>query len=95
MYVETVYPIRARKLNPHCVKNDAKLRSGVRDLEQDKHQLLHRVQSVRTSLIYNTMKNVKKRAFSQYLATIEGKYYYYKMIKNLSVIANKQRRIRD
>jgi len=38
----------ARKLNQRCVQNDAKLRSGVRDLEPNKHQLLHRIQSIRT-----------------------------------------------
>ncbi len=32
--------------------NDAKLRSGVKDLEQNKHQLLHRIASIKTPLIY-------------------------------------------
>jgi len=38
-------------------KSDAKLRSGIRDLEQNKHQLLHRIQSVWTSLIYNIISS--------------------------------------
>jgi len=37
-------------------KSDAKQSSGVADLEQNKHQLLHRLQSIRTSLIYNIMR---------------------------------------
>ena len=48
-----VYLIWARKLNQHCVKSDAKQRSGVRDPKQNKHQLLHRIASVWTSPIYN------------------------------------------
>jgi len=39
-----------------CI-SDAKLRSGIRDLEQNKHQLLHRIQSLWTSLIYNKAAN--------------------------------------
>jgi len=35
-------------------KNDAKQRSGVKDLRQNKHQLLHRITSIKTPLIYNT-----------------------------------------
>jgi hypothetical protein len=39
---------------PTLCKSDTKQRYGVRDLEPNKHQLLHRIQSIRTSLIYNT-----------------------------------------
>jgi len=34
-------------------KSDAKSRSGVQDLKGNKHQLLHRIASVQTTLIYN------------------------------------------
>ncbi len=37
---------------PTLCKSDAKPRSG--DLKQNKHQLLHRIESVQTSLIYNS-----------------------------------------
>jgi len=37
-----------------CI-NNAKLRSGMNNLEQNKHQLLHRIASVKTPLIYNTI----------------------------------------
>ncbi len=38
-----------------CI-NNAKLRPGVKDLERNKHQLLHRIASVKTPLIYNKVK---------------------------------------
>jgi hypothetical protein len=38
-------------------KSDAKPRSGVRDLKQNKHQLLHRIASVWATLIHNTNVN--------------------------------------
>jgi hypothetical protein len=34
-------------------KSDAKPRSVIRDLKQNKHQLVHRLANVRTTLIYN------------------------------------------
>jgi len=41
------------KETPTLCINDAKLRSGVKDLVWNKHQLLHRITSVKTPLIYN------------------------------------------
>ncbi len=38
---------------PKLCKSDTKLRSGIRYHEWNKHQLLHRIQNIRTSLIYN------------------------------------------
>ncbi len=35
-----------------CI-NDAKPRSSIKDLRQNKHQLLHRITSVKTTLIHN------------------------------------------
>jgi len=40
---------------PTLCKSDGKQRFGVRDLEWNKHQLLHRIQSVWHSLIYNNL----------------------------------------
>ena len=43
-----------------CI-NDSKLRSRVKDLERNKHQLLHRIASLTTPLIYNISNwNVNK-----------------------------------
>jgi len=36
-------------------KRNAKPRLGVRDLKQNKHQLLHRLANIWTTLIYNTI----------------------------------------
>ncbi len=46
-----------KETQPKLCKSDAKLRAGIRDLdlEQNKHQLLHRIRSIQTSLIYNRM----------------------------------------
>jgi hypothetical protein len=41
--------------------NDAKLRSGIGDLRWNKHQLLHRITSVKTPLIYNISPKVCQR----------------------------------
>ncbi len=46
------YLIWGKEMQPKLYKSDTKLGSGVRDLEQNKHQLLHRIQSVWTSLSY-------------------------------------------
>jgi len=42
-----------RETQPTLYISDAKLRSGIQDLERNKHQLLHRIASVKTPLIYN------------------------------------------
>jgi len=43
---KTVYPIWDKETRPTLCKSDAKPRSGIRDLKQNKHQLLHRIASV-------------------------------------------------
>ncbi len=43
----------SKETKPKQCISDAKPRSGIRDLEWNKHQLLHRIQSIQTSLIYN------------------------------------------
>ncbi len=43
-----------KETQPKLFKIDSKLRSGVRYCYTNKHQLLNRIQSVRTSLIFNT-----------------------------------------
>jgi len=46
MYKQSI--LLGRGNSTHTVyKSDAKLRSGVKDLERNKHQLLHRIQSIR------------------------------------------------
>jgi len=50
----------ARKLNQVCVKSNAKPGSGTRDLKQNKHQLLHRIASILSTLIYNNILLPKK-----------------------------------
>jgi len=55
---ETVYLTRARKLDRRCIKG--RQGSGV-DLitqETNKHQLIHRITSVETPLIYKSIKEV-------------------------------------
>ena len=51
-----------KETQPTLCINDPKLRSGVEDLRQNKHQLLHRIASVKTPLIYNCM-SVKRTQF--------------------------------
>jgi len=53
MYKRSIFLGREETWHKLC-KSNAKLRSGIRDLERNKHQLLHRIQSIWTSLIYNT-----------------------------------------
>ena len=40
---------------------DAKPRSGVKDLKQNKHQLLHRITSVKTPLLYKLSSQKRKK----------------------------------
>ncbi len=42
-----------KETQPTQCKSDAKPRSGIRDLKQNKHQLLHRIASFWITLIYN------------------------------------------
>jgi len=44
-----------KETRPKLCINDAKLRSGILDLERNKHQLLHRIASVKTPPIYNNI----------------------------------------
>jgi len=44
-----------KETQPTLCKSDTKPRSGIRDLKQNKHQLLHRLASVWTTLIYNSL----------------------------------------
>jgi len=52
-YVQNGLSHSGEETQPKLCINDAKLRSGVLDLERNKHQLLHRIASVKTPLTYN------------------------------------------
>jgi len=54
-----------KETGPTLCKSDFKLGSGFRDLKQNKHLLLHRIQSIRTSLIYNTLHLVSLAVFGK------------------------------
>ncbi len=61
-----------------CI-NNAKLRSGVRDQEWNKDQLLHRIQSVWTSLIYNKYSTLY--LFDVYLCGLDWYFLRTKSFK--------------
>jgi len=48
-----------KETRPTLCINDAKLRSGIQDLEQNKHQLLHIIARIKTPLIYNIMTTLE------------------------------------
>jgi len=74
-YVQNGLSYSGKETWPKLCINDAKLRSGVLDLEQNKHQLLHRITSVKTPLIYNTYKNKIKVQCNE-LILYSKKHYY-------------------
>jgi len=47
-YVQNGLSYSGEETQPTLCLNDAKLRSSVKDLERNKQQLLHRIQSIRT-----------------------------------------------
>jgi hypothetical protein len=53
-YIQNGLSYSGRETWPTLCINDANPRSGVKDLKQNKHQLLHRITIVKTPLIYNT-----------------------------------------
>jgi len=50
-YVQNALSYLGEETRPKLCINNTKLRSGVLDLERNKHQLLHRITSVKTPLI--------------------------------------------
>jgi len=66
---KTVYRIRPRKLTQAVYKQR---QAKILDLEQNKHQLLHRIASVKTPLIYNILTKLHnlKVLFSQDMVVI-------------------------
>jgi len=52
-----------KETRPKLCRNDAKLRSGILDLERNKHQLLHRIASVKTPLTYNKTSGGHRSSF--------------------------------
>ncbi len=53
-YVQNGLSYSGKETQPMLCINNAKLRSGVKDMKQNKHELLHRITSIKTPLIYNT-----------------------------------------
>jgi len=55
-YVQNGLSYSGKETRPMLCINDAKLRSGIQNLERNKHQLLHRITSIKdtTNLQYNT-----------------------------------------
>jgi len=58
-YVRNGLSYLGKETQPKLCINDAKLKAGILDLEQNKHQLLHRIASIKTPLVYNMMFNFK------------------------------------
>jgi len=67
-YVQNGLSYFGEETRPKLCINDTKLRSGVLDLERNKHKLLHRITSVKTPLTYN--KTSGHHRFQGYLSRI-------------------------
>ena len=52
-YVQSGLSYSGKETQPPLCITDAKPKCGIEDFRQNKHQLLHRVTSVKTPLIYN------------------------------------------
>jgi len=60
-YVQNGLSYLGEETRPKMCINDAKRRPGVPDLEQNKHQLLHRIASVKTPLTSIVFKDIRHK----------------------------------
>ncbi len=73
-YVQNCLPYSGKETKLTLCINNAKLRSGVKDLRQNKWQLLHRITSVKTPQIYNNLTKLTPFAGTSYSLDFSPSY---------------------